>query len=75
MDVLVLVYFPVHVRMSVRVNIRVDLRVNLRSQPGASLSQEQLLVGDVVLVRETIFVPAGRLRRRRRTDPVTIRCR
>lgn len=70
-NVLVLVHFPVHVRMCVRVNIRVDLGVDLRSQRGASLSQEQLLMGDVVLVRKAIFVPGGRLRRQRRAGSLT----
>lgn len=71
-NVLVLVHLPVHVWMRVRVYIRVDLRVDLGSQSSTSLSQEQLLMGDVVLVRKTIFIPIGRLRRQRWAGSVTI---
>lgn len=74
-DVLVLVHLPVHVRVRVRVYVRVDLRVDLGGPRGASLSQQQLLAGDVVLVRKTIFVPVGRLRRRRRAGSIPVgRC-
>lgn len=60
-NVLVLVHFPIHVRMRVRVDISVDLGVDLGSQASAALSQEQLLMSNVLLVRKTIFVAAGRL--------------
>lgn len=49
-NVLVLVYFSVHVRMCVCVYICVDLWVDLGSQSIASLSQEQLLMGNVFLI-------------------------
>lgn len=74
-NVLVLVHFPVHVRVRVRVNVRVDLRVDLGSQSSSSLRQEQLLVGNVVLIRNTVFVPVGRLRRQRGAGSVAARHR
>jgi len=67
-DVLVLVDLPVHVRVRVRVYVRVHLWVHLRRQSRASLCQELLLLlllmGDVVLVRQAVFVPIGRHGRR-----------
>ena len=72
-NVLVLVHFPVHVRMRVRVNIRVDLGVDLGSRGGAPpLSLEQLLMGDVVLVGQGVFIPIGRLSGQRRAGSVPI---
>lgn len=47
--------------MCVGVDVRVDLGVDLRNQPAASLSEEQLLVGHVLLVGKAVFVPAGGL--------------
>lgn len=43
------------------VDVRVDLGVDLWNQPAASLSEEQLLVGDVLLVGQAVLVPAGGL--------------
>lgn len=64
-DVLVLVDLPVHVRVCMRVYVRVHLWVHLRRQSRASLHQELLLLmGDVVLVRQAIFVHIGRQDRR-----------
>lgn len=62
-NVLVLMHFPVHVWMCVRVYVRVDLWVDFGSQSSAPLSEEQLLMGDVVLVRKAILIPAGWLLR------------
>lgn len=62
MNVLMLVHFPVHVGMCVCVNISVDIGVDLGSQSGASLSQKQLLMGNVVLIGKAVFVPVGCLR-------------
>ncbi len=75
MDVLVLVHFAVHVWMRVCVYIRVDFRIDLGSQSIAALSQKELLMSDVILIWETIFIPIGRLMRQGWARSLTICCR
>lgn len=70
-NVLMLVHFPVHMWMCVRVNVRVDFGVGLGSQSASSLSQEQLLMSNVFLIGETVFISIGHLGGERRAGPFT----
>lgn len=53
---LVLVHLPVHVGVGVRVDVRVDFRVDFRRDAGPGTAEEQLLLGQVLLI---VFVRAG----------------
>lgn len=44
MNVLMLMYFPVHMGVSVRVNVRIDFGVDLRGECWSSLTEEELLL-------------------------------
>lgn len=50
MNVLVLMHFPVHVGVSVCVNVGVEFRVDFRGRSQHSLAEEELLLGQVLLV-------------------------
>lgn len=72
MDVLVLVHLPVHVGVGVRVDVRVDFGVDFGRDAGSGLAEEQLLLGQVVLVVQAVFIRAGG---RRRAAPVPLSVR
>lgn len=62
MDVLMLMYFPVHVGVSVCVNVRVDFWVYLRGECRSSLGEEELLLCQVLLIVQgahAVFLRAG----------------
>lgn len=73
MDVLVLMHLPVHVGVGVRVDVRVDFGVDFGRDAGSGLAEEQLLLGQVVLVVQAVFVRAGRAGGRRRAAPLSVR--
>lgn len=50
MNVLVLMYFPVHVGVGVCVNVSVDFGVDFWWDGGSSLAEEELLLCQVLLI-------------------------
>lgn len=73
MNVLVLMYFPVHVGVSVCVNVSVDFGVDFGGEGRAPLAQEQLLLGEVLLIvygAHAVFFWAGGAGGGRHTAPV-----
>lgn len=57
-----LMYFPVHVRVSVCVNVSVDFGVDFGRQCGSSLAEEQLLLCQILLIvhgAHAVFLWAG----------------
>lgn len=62
MNVLMLMYFPVHVGVGVRVNVSVDFGVDFRGDCRSSLCEEELLLRQVLLIvhgAHAVFLWAG----------------
>lgn len=65
MDVLMLMHFPVHMRMSVRMDVRVDFGIDFWGERRPSLAEQELLLRQVLLIvhgAHTVFLRAGRRR-------------
>lgn len=61
MNVLMLMYFPVYMGVSVRVNVCVDFGVDFRGDCWSSLTEEQLLLCQILLIvhgAHAVFVRA-----------------
>lgn len=75
MNVLMLMYFSIHVGVSVRVNVSVNFRVDFRGDRWASLGEEELLLCQVLLIvhgAHAVFLRAGGAGRRSRVAPVPL---
>lgn len=62
MNVLMLMYFSIHVGVGVCVNVRIDFGVDFRWNCLPSLAEEELLLGQVLLIvhgAHAVFVRAG----------------
>ena len=62
MNVLMLMYFPVHMGVSVCVNVSVDFGVDLWGDCRSSLGEEELLLSQVLLIvhgAHAVFLRAG----------------
>lgn len=78
MNVLMLMYFPVHVGVSVCVNVSVDFGVDFRGDCWSSLGEEELLLRQVLLVvhgAHAVFLWAGGAGGRGHAAPVPLSIR
>lgn len=78
MNVLMLMYFPIHVGVSVCVNVSVDFGVDFWWDGGPSLAEEELLLGQVLLIvhgAHAVFFRAGGAGRWSRVAPVPLSVR
>lgn len=75
MNVLMLMYFPVHMGVSVCVNVSVDFGVDFRRDRWSPLGEEELLLCQVLLIvhgAHAVFLWAGGAGRRSHTAPVPL---
>lgn len=75
MNVLMLMYFPVHMGVGVRVNVSVDFGVYFRGDCWCTLCEEKLLLCQVFLVvhgAQAVFLGAGGEGGRSRAAPVPL---
>lgn len=78
MNVLMLMYFPVHVGVSVCVNVSVDFGVYFRGDCWSSLGEKELLLGQVFLIvhgAHAVFLWAGGEGGRSHASPVPLSIR
>lgn len=78
MNVLVLVNLPVHMRVGVCVDVRVDFRVDFGWDAGSGLAEEELLLGQVLLIvhgAHAVFIWAGGAGGRSGAAPVPLSIR
>lgn len=78
MNVLMLMYFPVHVGVSVCVNVSVDFRVDFWRDGRSCLAEEELLLRQVLLIvhgAHAVFLRAGGAGRRSHVGPVPLSVR